>query len=444
MPNGFKAILIGFLLLIFFILSYISPYFTYGFFKADYRALISPNFGAGDLIPSIKAIKLWRSSSYNYDFYNQLWFDEDVYHTWSPSAMLFYLPFSFLSEQNLVKFWNILLRILTLLTALMVPLIFSNVIKLLNLSDKVFKSINDRVLISGALFLISLSFYPLMRSLAINQVQTVITFLQALFILFLTMSNLKKSSVILGLIASIKVHYGIAFIWFLINRKWKALISGLSVFLGMLIAGALVYGPSNTLTFYFKVIPFISGKGYAYYPNQSLNGLFNRLFFNGYINTWLPKYTLYHPVVYALTIGGAIVLLGLGFLPSVMRHFKREKLSFKQDELNSINILELMLILIVITISSPIAWEHNYGCFLPIAGGLFPFLFSSSSKEWLKIVLFFISWLVISFYWNVHFLAQTYFNILMSYNLFGAIIFIILIWWEYLILYKKGLPDYKV
>lgn len=437
--RGIIALLIGIILFIFYLLSFFSPQLYGEKMKGDYLAMITNNFSAGDLGPSLKALKLWEVSPYNYDFYSKLWFEEGIYHTWSPSSMLYILPFFSLNGDKCIMTWNIFLRILTLVSSLIVPLIFFGVWKI-TAPDRERSSTGsrwDRALIFITLFLITLAFYPLMRSLRINQIQTLITFLQVLAIYYLVVRRDTASAVTIGLIASIKPHYAVAFIWFALDRKWRPLIAGITACAILLLIGAVVFGPSNTYSYYFKVIPHISGKGYAFYPNQSINGMLNRIFHNGLIVKWEASYSPYHPLITPITFIGSAFFIVLALVMPVVRRVKKWGLGIDERAKRVVSILELSLVFAAVTLASPIAWEHNYGCVLPIGVALLPILLNSGGRRWFKLALFSLSWLSIAFYWEVRQLAETPLNILMSYSFFGGIILISILMWEIVSIFMK-------
>ncbi len=75
-----------------------------------------------------------------------------------------------------------------------------------------------------------------------------------------------------------------------------------------LTAGGL-YGFYHYLD-YLPVLSFLSRHGESFFPNQSVNGLMHRFFFNGNNLQWVSdQFPPFNPIVYACSlIAGAIIL----------------------------------------------------------------------------------------------------------------------------------------
>jgi hypothetical protein len=85
-----------------------------------------------------------------------------------------------------------------------------------------------------------------------------------------------------------------------------------------------------------------------------MNGLLNRLLATGPSLEWNPSaYPPFNAWVYGGTVATSAILLGAAlFLP-----WRRTHASAQTD---------IMIMMLSITLASPIAWEHHYGILLPV------------------------------------------------------------------------------
>src|SRR4051794_10821039 len=68
--------------------------------------------------------------------------------------------------------------------------------------------------------------------------------------------------------------------WAGLRREWRMLAGVATAVCGGLALSVYVYGIESHLS-YVRVLTFISARGEAYFPNQSMNGLLNRWVGNG-------------------------------------------------------------------------------------------------------------------------------------------------------------------
>jgi hypothetical protein len=100
--------------------------------------------------------------------------------------------------------------------------------------------------------------------------------------------------------------------------------------------------------------------GEAFYPNQSMNGLLNRLLFNGSALQFDPSSLApFHPWVYAGTCLSFIVLV-LTALVAPSSVGERG------------GTVDFCVVALSITLAPSIAWEHHYGVLLPIYAAALP------------------------------------------------------------------------
>jgi hypothetical protein len=131
------------------------------------------------------------------------------------------------------------------------------------------------------------------------------------------------------------------------------------------------------------VIQFISRTGEGFFPNQSVNGILNRLLFNGNNLQWeRHAFAPFHPTF----IGHAIKFRPIDTLPT---HRSREK------KLAG-GVIDFMIIALSCTIASPIAWEHHYGILLVIFAVLLPYVLSHPVWGRSTLLLFILSYVLAS------------------------------------------------
>jgi alpha-1,2-mannosyltransferase len=199
----------------------------------------------------------------------------------------------------------------------------------------------------------TLFFCPVMVSAVLGQVQTLLTlgFAVALYC-WITGSEV-AAGVIMGLMVLVKPQYGLFFLWALIRKKYSAAAAGLICAGAGVLLSCVVFGLHNNLE-YFQVLRYISARGESYCANQSVNGLLNRLLFNGNNLTWdANHFAPYNTIVYLGTIVSSLGLLALALFYPWGKRRKGGAADFA-------------CIVLVATMASPIAWVHHYGITLPI------------------------------------------------------------------------------
>jgi hypothetical protein len=127
------------------------------------------------------------------------------------------------------------------------------------------------------------------------------------------------------------------------HRFWIAC----AVSFGLLGLGSLLmYGLQNHLD-YLQVLSFLSRHGEAYYANQSVNGLMNRLLETQDSLQWSANaFPDYNPWVHGVTFVSSLALLAAAAF--VREHDQSYGLGYA-------------IVLLALTMASPIAWEHHYG-----------------------------------------------------------------------------------
>jgi len=260
-----------------------------------------------------------------------------------------------------------------------------------------------------------LLFYPITRSEVIGQIQTLMTLAAGLALLAWQRGSPRLAGVMIGLCCIIKPHWGIVILWAALRRQWRLALPALATatFFGLI--ALWKYGLANMLD-YLPVVSFIGKHGESFYANQSVNGLVNRMLFNGNNLQWLShEFAPFHPLVHAATLASSILLLGAILL------WKRDK---------SPSVIDLALVMLTLTIASPIAWEHHYGLLLPVFAVLLPAVVRDRPWGAWTLPLAWAAFILTSqsFVSVTNALADTRWNFAQSYLFFGALIVLALLY----------------
>jgi len=284
--------------------------------------------------------------------YEKLFFSDQIKFQYPLTSLLSLLAL----RQLLPSTFNIFL-VLNILTWLSIPITIFFAIKLFGFwtrnGGQTRSELDHNSWITTALIIaLSLVFYPFIKSYGLGQIQTILNCLFAAAMWSQLTGKERLSGLLIGLMVLIKPQYGIILIWGCLRRKWLFSAAMFLVALSGSLFSILIFGISENLG-YLKVLSFISRRGEIFYPNQSINGLLNRLLFNGNSLEFTGAFPPYNPIVYIGTFITSILLL-VGALFYVM------KLPCKG------NIIDFAIVSITCTVASPVAWEHHYGILLPI------------------------------------------------------------------------------
>jgi hypothetical protein len=205
------------------------------------------------------------------------------------------------------------------------------------------------------LALAALAFFPLVHAVQLNQATLLITVLIGGAIALLDKQRTALAGVALGVACAVKPQLALVLPLLMFHTRRTvaaAAITGV-VLLGLSLAYA---GVDNHVAYVTRVLPALAG-GYAYFANQSFNGLFNRLLVDSNIGVFAMP-----PPSRAVAIATAIaaVLAYAATLRFIARLPRREGLSP----------WVLALAWLVATAISPIAWQHHYAPALLIFGML--------------------------------------------------------------------------
>jgi hypothetical protein len=223
--------------------------------------------------------------------------------------------------------------------------------------------------------------------------------------------------VLVGLTALIKPHYGVLLLWASLHRVWGFVLACAATLAVGLAASVAVYGLANHLD-YANVLSFLSKHGEAYFPNQSVNGILNRL--AGitqpelYVNLDLPagKFPPFTPWIYGATLLSSLGLLVVGLWP-------------RGHNDQSGKARDFAVMVLCATMASPIAWEHHYAVTLPLLAMVLP----AAVHRWSRLaVLMLAHVLIASFVPATNLLAASWGNLCQSLLFFGALALLYLLW----------------
>jgi hypothetical protein len=263
---------------------------------------------------------------------------------------------------------------------------------------------------------LALTFYPIVKAFTLGQIQLWLNGMLALSLLCWATNWKASSGVLVGLMCLVKPHYGLFVLWAAWRREWRFTLAGVAAGLIGLVASIATFGWTDNLD-YLQVFWFLSQHGEVYYPNQSFNGLLNRVMTLidpdnydsiGFDDNGFPPF---NPWIYAGTVATSLAILSTALL-------RRGK------EGDPDRVFDFCTMALSVTMASPIAWEHHYGIIFPI----FAVLLASVIGHRMRLILLAVSYMVISnFFPVVNLLAPTVFNVGQSYLLFAALIVLALL-----------------
>jgi hypothetical protein len=263
---------------------------------------------------------------------------------------------------------------------------------------------------------LALTFYPIVKAFTLGQIQIWLNGMLALSLLCWATNWKASSGVLVGLMCLVKPHYGLFVLWAVLRREWRFTFACVAAGSFGLVASIATFGWTDNID-YLQVFWFLSQHGEVYYPNQSFNGLLNRVMTLidpdnydslGFDDNGFPPF---NPWIYGGTVATSLALLSAALL-------RRGK------EGDSDRVFDFCTMALSVTMASPIAWEHHYGIIFPI----FAVLLASVIGHRTRLLLLAVSYVVISNFFPVaNLLAPTVFNVAQSYLLFAALIVLALL-----------------
>ena len=260
---------------------------------------------------------------------------------------------------------------------------------------------------------LGLSFYPLVEAYSLGQIQAWINALLALAVLAWIARRDELAGVAIGLACLLKPTYVLLALWAIVRRRTAFLVPMAGVVLLGVLGAFVAYGVANNLD-YIQALRTMGSHGEAFYPNQSFNGLLNRLLENGdSLKFDRAAFAPFHPVVYAGTALSFVLLMYLAlWLP---RRLRAEG-----------TVADFAIVLLTITMTSPIAWVHHYGVLLPILAATAPGILANRAfGRWTGAVLALCYIAVSQQIGAANLLAGTAFGLFQSYVLVAAVVLLL-------------------
>jgi len=221
------------------------------------------------------------------------------------------------------------------------------------------RPLRARVSLDVLVVIAALTFYPLIKAYSLGQIQAWLNLLFATAVFAWMMGARSVAGAAVGLMCLVKPTYGLLYLWGLLRRETRFVMSGALVIGAGLAVSLWRYGLHDHIE-YLQVLSFIARRGESFYANQSVNGLLNRALFNGSNLEWQGhEFAPIHPVVYAGTTV-AFVALGLASLWRPRR--------------SAGSAIDLAIAALWVTLTAPVAWEHHYGILVPIFAAVTPFV----------------------------------------------------------------------
>ncbi len=261
--------------------------------------------------------------------------------------------------------------------------------------------------------LLALGFYPAMAAYRAGQVQALLNAAFGGILLAWSLRRERLAGLLLGFACLVKPQWTPVLLWGVLRRRW-GFVAAFCAVAGLGLAVSLAIFGLGPHVEYVGALSFLSRRGESFYPNQSLNGLLNRLLMNGE-NLERPGFPPFHPWVYAGTLAGSALFLFWAFFGKTAREEKGSS-------------LEVASLGLACTMASPIAWEHHYGILLPIYALLLPRLLAFPVLGPRTMPVLALSWVLTANLFTVaDWTAASRWNVLQSYLLAGAFVVLFLL-----------------
>ena len=374
-------------------------------------------YGGDSWVPMAAAIRQLREHP-DTPVYSEVFFKKEIKFQYPPTALLF-VDFP---QRIAGCSWESLFRAINLICWLCLPaigVVFFSLFTKEAVSTGIEKDIRLSVPSLAILTLMSFaavgSFYPIIWSYYMGQIQTPMTLFAGLALVAWQRRQFGLAGFFIGLCCGIKPQWLAIIPWAILRQQWRMLTT-LTITVGVLFSLSIAaYGISHYVD-YLSVLSFLGKHGESYFANQSVNGLVNRLFFDGDTLYWGGSvFPPFKPLVYAFTIGSSLLILGIAMFWRTVKNPS----SF-----------DLALIMLSLTIASPIAWEHHYGILLPIFAIVLPTAISQRPFGVWTTAYLWLAFLLTSQTLDgiTSHLANTYWDVFQSYLFFGAMMVLLLLY----------------
>jgi len=385
-----------------------SPLTSHALKFLDLSSIKAP----GDVIPLYDVLQTEKKYGSSL-IYRENFFKRHLKFIYPPTALVFFRPLQDLERDRFIfVVTSVINRIFLLFGIVAIFWLFNR------RANRAGRTTRDAVLQNVSVALLLFTFYPYFKAFTLGQAQIWINALILFSLLAYDRGKGGLSGVAMGFCTLIKPSYGLVLLWGLLAKRRRFAAAFLIVVLCGLTASLVLYGWQNHLD-YIRVLNYVGQHGEGYYPNQSINGFLNRALHNGNNLRWVAdKYPPENALVRWGTSSTSLLLLGLA-LGCCWKNRRR------------LNPWHYLIMLLSITIASPIAWEHTYGFTFIIFVLLGEAIFRGGLKnKWTWVAAAAISYLLSSHF--LHFLntafAETGWNFLQSYLLLGELILLALMY----------------
>jgi len=221
----------------------------------------------------------------------------------------------------------------------------------------------ERIGIGVGLAFAGLAFNPLVSGADLGQIQTLLTLGFTLAFLCWLAGKEAWAGAILGSMMLVKPQYAMFLLWALVRRKYHAAAAALVCAATGFAASCAVFGWKNNLD-YIRVLQYIGRRGESFYPNQSVNGMLNRLTTSGDIAFFNARqFPPESHFVFWGTMASTLLLLLLALFFPLGKGWQGKDGQGRQRRGGA---ADFACILLVSTMASPIAWSHHYAILFPI------------------------------------------------------------------------------
>lgn len=340
--------------------------------------------------------------------YSEIFFEQGVKFQYPPITLLFQQGVDAVNSIYGGGFENALNWVLVVAAAIANVLIFRAASPTgLSVGERPLDGYFLALMIFGA----SLLYFPMLRAFELGQVQVWINALFGFALLALLTGRSALAGALMAVAALLKPHYVLILIWALLrgDRSFAVACAGVLAVSG--VVSLAVFGWTTHVD-YLHVVSFIGERGEAFFPNQSLNGLLNRLMSlsdpDAY-NNLLWRADHFPPRT------GWIVALVTLFSLAMLASASAKTLTARDDR----SYLDFCLFTISLTLASPIAWEHHWG----ILSHVIVLLFAMGRGDRTAMIWLAVAYVLSTNYWSVlNVTHDTVLNPLQSYLFFAALI----------------------
>ena len=356
------------------------------------------------------------SSDRGKPLYQAIFFAQKVKFQYPPSSLLALDLMDHLSGDSIsIDTLNRISWVSIFLLAAIVPATYLLALRKFNAAMMSQFGTLDLVLQAGLLSLMTLTFYPVTQGFILGNIQTWLTFLFGASVLAWVCGYEAVAGILIGLIVAFKPQLVLLLAWAILRGRRGFLIGCAAIIAGVEALSVYQYGLKNQVD-YLPVLSFLSAHGESFYANQSMNGLLARMLHIGNNAEWLEHdFPPFHPLVYWGTVLTSAVMIGFALFAG----------RTKTDEKSLL--ISYLSAALLITMASPIAWEHHYGIMVSIYACVLALLMGSRPRRQGLIVAAISYMLASNLFLFANLSADSIWNFIQSYLLAaGALLVLIL------------------